>query len=98
MRLFKTMQVREAMDYGDNGGQALHIWTPTPFEKKMRGVPLCFKQSDKWAHLIDMDSARLEKTAKSFGVLRIKISRIGRRGQHIDLCGKPLEKAMEMCR
>lgn len=55
----------------------------------------------KWvtfsAHLLDANESRLIKTAKRCGVRVIKVSRRGKRGQHIDLCGKPLEKALREC-
>jgi len=35
---------------------------------------------------------------RRLGVRVVKVSRVGCRGQHIDLCGKPLAKAIQECR
>ena len=65
-------------------------------------MPKCFRQArdagKSWGHLIDNDRERLETTARRLGVRVIKVSRPGRNGQHIDLCGRPLERAMEECK
>jgi len=82
--------VTAAMDYADQGGHALHLHTLTSGHPLIRRYPVI-------AHLIDNDAVRLEKTARRLGVRVIKIERKGVRGQHIDLCGKPLEKAKSEC-
>lgn len=95
MRLFATRQIYEAFEFAEAGGQALHVWTPS---EMWRGrSPRPFRRAKEWAHLIDNDAERLERTAKALGVRVIVIGRHGRRGQHIDLCGKPLERAKAMC-
>lgn len=79
------------MDYADAGGQALHVWQgnwPGP-------KPRCFVNGREWGHLIDRDHARLVATARRLGVHVVCVSRPGERGQHIDLCGRPLERAIE---
>ena len=91
MTLFKTKQVNEAMDFAEAGGQALHVWKGAWPGKK----PRCFANGQQWGHLLDMDIERLKATARRLGVRVIKASRVGRRGQHIDLCGRPLAKAIE---
>lgn len=56
----------------------------------------CFRKTNrqKWAHLCDDDMERLKALARRLGVKRIKVSKEGQRGQHIDLCGAPLRKAI----
>jgi hypothetical protein len=44
------------------------------------------------------DKTRLIATAKRFGVRVIKVERDGQPGQHIDLCGKPLERAQNLAK
>ena len=96
MKLFQHDEAEAAMDYADEGGQALHVWTPDVGQ--WPEAPACFKRSGKgWGHLIDMDIDRLMSTARSLGVNVIVVSRRGVRGQHIDLCGGPLRKARKLC-
>ena len=87
--------VREAMDYAEEGGQALHVW-PQP-KNGWPNAPKVFRDSKLWAHLIDRDRDRLVKTAKELGVNVIRVEREGERGQHIDLCAGPLKKALRRC-
>ena len=92
MKRFGPREVREAMEFAEAGGQALHVWEPgAMFGDK---APRVFKRYKVWAHLIDHDAERLTKTARALGVRVIVIGRPGRRGQHIDLCGQPLERAL----
>lgn len=91
MKVFDSAHIREAMAHAAKGGQALHVW---------RGVwagtkPRCFVDGRLWGHLLDNDEARLVTTARRLGVNKIKVSRRGKPGQHIDLCGMPLERAMK---
>ena len=83
----------KAIDYAREGGQALHVF---PAYKEPR-APAVFKQYREWGHLIDQNKERLIKTARWLGVRVIKVDREGNRGQHIDLCGKPLERAKALC-
>jgi len=82
----------EAYSYAQGGGQALHLFSDPGIYP---GAPKCFKHSREAAHLFDYNIGRLIATARRLGVRVIKIGRKGRRGQHIDLCGKPLSKAKE---
>jgi hypothetical protein len=96
IKLFQHNEAEAAMDFADNGGQALHLWKP--FARDWPEAPFCFKRSaSEWGHLCDMDVDRLVSTARSLGVVVIVVSRRGMRGQHIDLCGGPLRKAKELC-
>jgi len=92
MKLFEERQLMEAYAHAKEGGQALHLFSDPGIYP---GCPNCFKRSRETAHLLDYNLGRLIATAKSLGVRVIKIGRKGRRGQHIDLCGKPLQRAKD---
>lgn len=85
------MQVREAIAFAAEGGQALHMMTGG--WANGWGGPKCFRMASEFAHLIDQDEARLRATAAKLGVRKIVVSRQGQSGQHVDLCGAPLRKA-----
>lgn len=86
MEIFKMHELVAAYGHSKAGGQALHLHTLTT------GHPL-FKRYREIAHLLDMDKERLVATAKALGVRVIKVEHEGTLKQHIDLCGKPLERA-----
>jgi hypothetical protein len=90
MKQFEMMQLREAVAYAGSGGQALHLHTLS------HGHPL-FARFPVVAHLFDQDLARLTDTARALGVRVIRVERKGEPGQHIDLCGQPLERAKREC-
>lgn len=90
MKLFKQREVREAIAYAQAGGQALHLFKAMP----NMPAPRVFGAYPLWGHLIDYDEARLVETARRLGVRKIVVGRKGRRGQHVDLCGAPLERAI----
>lgn len=97
MKLFKEREIREAIAYAKEGGQALHVWMPRGYEK-MPGVPKPFKKNKSlWAHLFDQNMGRLISTAKKLGVRKIKVGNEGHKAAHIDLCGAPLDKAIQQC-
>lgn len=89
MKKFEMRDVVAAQDYAMDGGTALHVHTLTA------GHPL-FKRYAVIGHLIDQDKRRLVHLASRLGVRVVKVEREGRRGQHVDLCGKPFERACEM--
>jgi len=93
MKLFTERQIKEAYEYARLGGQALHIFSDPDIYPD---CPNCFRYGCEAAHLIDYDCTRLVKTARSLGVRVIKVGHKGLPGQHIDLCGRPLQKAKEM--
>jgi len=95
MKIFEEMDIFAAYEHAESGGQAVHLCTGAAAHS---GAPKCFKKTNVFAHLIDMNIERLKTTARRLGVNVIKVGRIGRRGQHIDLCGGPLRKAIELCR
>ncbi len=95
MKKFSAFEVKAALDHADGGGVALHVWSP---RQPTEGIPSCFAHAallgNDWGHLIDRDHERLRNTARQCGVKRIVVKRKGQRGQHVDLCGKPLARAI----
>lgn len=94
MKRFEFEQLKEAYQYAADGGQALHIGGDAGAYPH---APTCFKRAGAFAHLIDMDADRLEATARRLGVRKIVMGRRGSLGQHIDLCGAPLRRAVSLC-
>ncbi len=98
MRHFECLELEEALAYAAAGGQALHTHRIIVDERK---APQCFvralRRGEDIAHLFDQDSFRLRKTVKKLGVNIIFIERPGQPGQHVDLCGKPLQRALALC-
>jgi len=96
IRLFGHAEIREAKAHAAAGGQALHVWQPT--RVGWPGAPRVFRRAatagESWAHLYDADIERLIETARRLGVLRVVVHRAGQPGQHVDLCGRPLRRAM----
>ena len=93
MKRFDRKQIREAVEFALQGGQALHVWDGTGWAKP--GTPTCFTRCRLWGHLFDQDAARLGATAHRLGVRVVAIEGRGCPGQHVDLCGKPLRNALE---
>jgi len=95
MKLFASREIFRAYDFVREGGQALHVYGA------MRGAfpdaPGCFKRSRRWGHLLDQNEERLVETARRLGVKRVVVGRPGNIRQHVDLCGRPLERAIEQC-
>lgn len=83
---FEMKEIREAKAYSKQGGQALHIHNMNIGHPMFRRYPVI-------AHLFDANTTRLIATARRLGVRVIKVERAGEDGQHIDLCGKPFERA-----
>ena len=99
MKLFALRETREAKQFALDGGQALHVWGPEDGTPWMAGGPNVFKraasQGKPWGHLMDQDAERLEKTVRRLGVRVVKIHHPGTVLQHVDLCGRPLDRAIE---
>jgi hypothetical protein len=70
---------------------------PGSFAYGRADTPNCFKDRTQIGHLFDQSKERLISTARKLGVRVIRVERDGQRGQHIDLCGKPLARAVELC-
>jgi monoamine oxidase len=96
MQLFTMRDLAAAYAYAEAGGQALHLMDHSG--GRYPGAPRCFQQTTEFGHLLDADHDRLVATARQLGVRVIRVSREGQRGQHIDLCGKPLANAKALCR
>lgn len=84
------------------GGQALHVWEPTPeeraaFASRPKGLPACFARSKLWCHLFDQDEARLRATVRRLGVRVVVVEHRRTEYQHVDLCGGPLARAIAEC-
>lgn len=98
MKHFTEREVREALAYAETGGQALHTHQIIVNWEK---APACFRREVQAgrdiAHLFDQDALRLQRTVAELGVKVIVIERYGQPGQHIDLCGGPLKKALTQC-
>jgi hypothetical protein len=94
VKVFQQRDIKEAQLYALAGHQAVHLMSGS-FAYIRKDTPNCFKNQKTIAHLFDQDETRLIATAKKLGVRVIKIERKGQPGQHIDLCGKPLLRALE---
>ena len=82
---------KQAVADAANGGQALftHNWGMATGSK-------CFHGAKVIGKLFDQNARRLEETARALGVRRVKIDRRDHPWQHVDLVGKPLERAIAM--
>jgi hypothetical protein len=98
MRVFERRQLREAIAHAAAGNQALHLHDVIVDPSK---APRCFvnavRRGENIAHLFDRDRDRLVRTVRQLGVRMIVVERKGTDGQHVDLCGLPLKKALGMC-
>jgi len=94
MKIFQQRDLQAAYAHAGAGGQALHLMDGS-FAHLRRDTPNCFKGRRQIAHLFDQDRERLVRTARKYGVRVIRVERDGDPlRQHIDLCGRPLERAM----
>lgn len=91
MKTFGEKEIKDALDYAEGGGQALHIFkNPAVYP----GAPACFRMAKVAAHLLDRDLTRPKATAAGLGVQRIIVFYAGQRYQHVDICGRPLAQAL----
>lgn len=95
MKYFEQRQIKEALAYAHAGGQAVHVCRSAQFVTMK--APAVFRRSAQFAHLFDEDVERLMKTARRLGVRIVKVERVNREGQHVDLCAKPLDRAIAEC-
>ena len=96
MKSFQQSEIAAAYDYAKSGGQALHLMGGWVASLNSR-TPKCFKGRNVIAHLFDQDSQRLISTARKLGVRVILVEHLQTSRQHIDLCGRPLERALALC-
>lgn len=94
MKLFEERAIRDAWDYAQQGGQALHLFSSPGIYP---GAPAVFKRYKQAGHLFDFDRRRLVYTVRKLGVRCVVVSCSRTYKQHVDLCGKPLEKAKGLC-
>jgi len=98
IRAFLCREVEEAQAFAAEGGQALHLHTIIMDREK---APRCFvaavDRGEFIAHFFDQNVRRLYATAAGFGVRVLCVERRGEPGQHIDLCGEPLKRALRAC-
>lgn len=94
MKIFEQPQVHEAEQHALDGHQALHLFDGR-IADAVPGAPRCFRNRREVGHLFDQDRERLVKTARRLGVRVIFVDRDGMPHQHIDLCGRPLERAKQ---
>lgn len=76
------------MQWAAAGEQALH-------ETGRQIVP-GYAETVECAHLLDLDLARLIRTARILGVYDVAVHRAGTPRQHVDLWGAPLATARRM--
>lgn len=95
MKIFQQRELLAAYAHAAAGGQALHLMNGN-FAYMQARTPKCFHNRTVIAHLFDQNHARLIGTAKRMGVRVIKIEHAGSPRQHIDLCGKPLDRAVQL--
>ncbi|RRJ96809.1 hypothetical protein Ga0100231_023875 [Opitutaceae bacterium TAV4] len=92
IRIFQERELLAAYACAAEGDQALHLMSGL-YAYIRKDTPTCFKNRREIAHLFDQNKERLIATAKRLGVRVIRVEREGTASQHIDLCGKPLERA-----
>lgn len=99
MKIFKTMEIDEALAHAAEGGQALHLHR---IIVDRDAAPICFVRAvdrgEDIAHLFDLDEKRLKQTARELGVKVVVIDRPGTDRQHVDLCGRPLANAKKLAK
>lgn len=93
IKLFSQNELRGAAEHSEAGGIALHVWEPPEAFRRLSHPT--FRRASLWGHLFCKDSVELVRLAKRFGVRKVYIHRQRVRAQHVDLCGKPLERAIE---
>ena len=91
MKLFRAMELREALEWAEAGGIALHFGL---HQGTAQARLWCFRNAPTSAHLFCRDSVRLCELAEHWGVRRVSIHYEGTHKQHVDLCGRPLCKAI----
>lgn len=98
MRVFSCLEVNEAEAYAAQGGQAIHLHRIIVDPAR---APQCFVRAvargEDLAHLFDQDEKRLISTARKLGVRVVVVERRGQPGQHVDLMGRPLQRALALC-
>lgn len=98
MKKFSFRDIEAAVSHAADGHQALHLHGVIV---DWESAPECFRvavsNNNVIGHLFDQDAARLISTAKRLGVRVVYVDSAGTPFQHIDLCRKPLERAVAEC-
>lgn len=97
MKRVDGRQIGKPWEYAADGGQALYVYHPLRWPSAPRVFQREAKVGWPWAYLFDMDAGRLAATARRLGVRVVRIHREGMLGQHVDLCGEPLRRAVQEC-
>lgn len=96
MKVFDFREVKEAQEFAQYGGVALHLHSIC-FDHSPRCFrDACWKRNEPIAHLFDRDKERLWSTVKAVGVNVIAIQYTDREEQHVDVCGDPLRRLIVM--
>lgn len=91
MKAFASRELNEAKAHAIEGGQALHI------HRTGLGGYEQFASYWEIGRLFDQNVARLVTTARALGVHLIEVQKKGTELQHIQLCGRPLKRAKQLC-
>lgn len=95
MKTFRRRHLREAIAYAAQGGQALHLHRMIAVPRRApRVFARAIEAGEPLGHLFDQDRDRLVATVLGLGVCVIRVERPGMPGQHIDLVGRPLQRAI----
>jgi len=98
MKKFKCLEIEEAIEFAQQGGQALHLHQ---IIMNPETAPRCFvsavNRGEDIAHLFDQNLERLKETVRKLGVRVVFVDKLGTPNQHVDLCGKPLRLAKALC-
>lgn len=97
MKAFSWRYVEQAVRYAHNGGQGLHLHRFIMSPNAPRCFTAAVNRGEPIAHLFDLNTERLVRTARQLGVKVIFIDKDETPQQHIDLCGRPLSLAIERC-
>lgn len=88
-------ELKAAKAYAGGGGQALLV-IPHGCPVGPR-TPMCFRNAREYGYLFDQDPLRLSRTVQALGVSKLEIDHLGEPSQHVNLCGRPLLRAVARC-
>lgn len=93
MKIFLEREIRAAYAHAAAGGQAIHVCETRRYVAS--SAPACFRRSAQFAHFFDQNHERLLETVRRLGVRVVVVEHAGTPRQHVDLCGRPLARAIE---
>lgn len=95
LRVFATLELREARAFAAAGGIAIHLHRFVTHR-----APACFKRDVAAgypiAHVFGADAEALAALARRCGVRVVLVERRGTPSQHVDMCGRPLRRLLEL--